>query len=352
MGTLEDKVVVVTGASAGIGRATAQAFAREGARVALLARGEDRLESARQEVIELGGDAVALAVDVARHADVERAASEIERRWGTIDVWVNNAMVTTFTPVGEISPEDFQRVTDVTYHGTVWGTMAALARMRQRDAGTIIQVGSALAYRSIPLQSAYCGAKSAVRAFTDSLRCELIHDRSNIRLSMVQIAAFNTPQFDWARTVLPRRLQPLPPIFQPEIAAEAIVHVARYPRREMWVGWPTVQTILGQRFAAPLLDHYLAHAAWSGQQDDEPLPAQRVDNLHAAPPGDPGAHGRFDDRARSSSLQLWFARNRAATVLLGLLSATALGASLRTAFGAVQPLGRAARSGGRERHRR
>jgi NAD(P)-dependent dehydrogenase (short-subunit alcohol dehydrogenase family) len=321
---LKDRVVVVTGASAGIGRATAHAFARQGARLALLARGVDRLEGARREVIELGATAMVLPVDVARFEEVDAAAAEIERNFGPIDIWVNNAMVTVFCAVDGVAPEDFQRVTDVTYHGTVWGTMAALKRMRGRDRGTIVQVGSALAYRSIPLQSAYCGAKSAARAFTDSLRCELIHDGSRIRLTSVHLAAFNTPQFDWAKTCLDKQLQPLPPIFEPEVAADGIVFAAMHPRRELWVGFPTVKTIWGQRLVAPLLDRYLAHAAWSGQQTDEPLPAGRPVNLHDAPPGDPGMRGRFGERAKKSSLQLWFAKNRLVSAVLALIGVVLL----------------------------
>jgi NAD(P)-dependent dehydrogenase (short-subunit alcohol dehydrogenase family) len=352
---LHGRVVVVTGASAGVGRAIALAFAAEGARVALIARGGDRLQSASDDVVDCGGEAMAIEADVARYDDVERAASAVEERWGPIDVWVNNAMVTVFSPVAKIAPEDLQRVTDVTYHGTVWGTMAALKRMRPRDRGTIIQVGSALAYRSIPLQAAYCGAKSAARGFTDSLRCELIHDRSRIKLVNVHIAAFNTPQFDWAKVNIGNNVQPLPPIFEPEVAGDAIVYAAKHPRRELWVGMPTVQTIWGQRLAAPLLDYYLAHAAWSGQQDDEPLP-DRDSNLHSPPPGDPGVRGRFSDQAKDHSLQLWLTKHRALTGAFALGAASSLLGSAWRALRRPAPppswADRARASVGWERHRR
>lgn len=312
-------VVVITGASAGIGRATAREFARRGARVALLARGREGLEAAAREVEAAGGEAMVLAVDVSDTAQVEAAAAAVEERWGGIDIWINNAMATVFAPAEDIAPADFHRATDVTYLGAVWGTLAALRRMKRRDRGVIVQVGSALAYRSIPLQSAYCGAKAALRGFTDSLRSELLHNRSKVRLTMVQLAAFNTPQFDWGRTTMGRQPQPVPPIFQPEVAARAIVHAAFHPRREWWVGWPAVQAILGTRIVPGWLDRLLARRAYEGQFTDEPLPPWRRDNLYEPVPGDHGAHGRFDARARPVSWQSLLDRHR------GLL---ALGATL------------------------
>lgn len=313
------RVVVITGASAGIGRATAIAFARQGCKVALLARGREGLEGARADVEAAGGKALPIVTDVAHHDQVEAAAARIERELGPIDVWVNNAMTTIFAPFDEVAPEDFERVTHVTYLGTVWGTMAALKRMKARNAGTIVQVGSALAYRSIPLQAAYCGAKSAVRGFTDSLRSELIHEKSKVHITMVHLAAFNTPQFEWGRTTMPRRPQPVPPIYQPEIAADAIVWAAGRRRREVWVGFPTFQAIVGTRLFPGLLDRMMAHRAWSGQMTDEALPAHRPDNLYAAVARDAGAHGRFDAQARSSSWQYRLVKHRN-----GMLAASAL----------------------------
>jgi NAD(P)-dependent dehydrogenase (short-subunit alcohol dehydrogenase family) len=313
--------VVVTGASAGIGRAAAVAFARRGARVALLARGEDGLEGARDDVARAGGIALALPCDVADPAAVDAAAARAEDELGPIEVWVNNAMATVFCDVEHTAPEDFRRATEVTYLGAVWGTMAALRRMKPRDRGVIVQVGSALAYRSIPLQAAYCGAKSALRGFTDALRCELIHEASRVHLTMVQLAAFNTPQFQWARTCMPRRPRPVGRIFQPELAGEAIYWAARHRRREVWVGGSTVQAILGQRFIAPLLDRLLARNAWEGQFSDEPLPAGREDNLHAPVPGDAGMHGRFSARAKPASLQHWANTHRGALAAAAGLAA-------------------------------
>jgi NAD(P)-dependent dehydrogenase (short-subunit alcohol dehydrogenase family) len=298
------RVVVVTGASAGIGRAVALAFADHGASVALLARNAMRLRTACDEIRSRGGVALDVPVDVADADGIEAAAERIERTLGPIDVWVNNAMVTMFAPFGDITAEEFRRVTEVTYLGVVHGTMAALRRMRARDRGVIVQVGSALAYRSIPLQSAYCGAKAGVRGFTDALRSELIHERSHVRLTMVQLSAFNTPQFDWARSRLPRRLQPVPPIFQPELAAHAIVRAARDMPRERWVGWPAVKTILLQRIAPALGDRLAAARAFDAQETAEPADA-RPDNLFTSVDGTQGAHGRFDARAKPRSAQLW-----------------------------------------------
>ena len=327
------RVVVVTGASAGIGRATAQAFAAQGAAVALLARNAARLQAACEEIRARGGRALAIAVDVANAEDVEAAAARIERELGPIDVWVNNAMVTIFAPIGEIAPDEFRRVTEVTYLGAVHGTMAALRRMRPRDHGTVVQVGSALAYRSIPLQSAYCGAKAGVRGFTDALRSELIHDRSHVRLTMVQLSAFNTPQFDWARSRLPRRLQPVPPIFQPELAARAIVRAAREGPRELWVGWPAVKTILFNRIAPGLGDRLAAKQAYESQETQEPAQPDRPDNLFASVEGAQGTHGRFDARATSHSGQQWLSMHLRG-VAGALLAAAALALLLAWAHAA------------------
>ncbi len=303
-------VVVVTGASAGVGRAAALAFARQGWRVGLLARDTERLAAARREVEALGGEALELVADVTESRMVEAAAERVEREWGAIDVWVNNAMATVFCDFPRMTPADFRRATEVTYLGAVWGTRAALERMRQRDRGVIVQVGSALAFRSIPLQSAYCGAKAALRGFTDSLRCELIHEKSRVHLTMVHLAAFNTPQFDWARNAMGRRAQPVGRIFQPEIAADAIVWAATHRRREVWVGFPAVMAIVGERVLPGYLDHKMARDAWEGQFTDEPLPPGRPDNLYETVSGDWGAHGRFDARAHRWSPHWWLSRNR------------------------------------------
>ncbi|HEX2050114.1 MAG TPA: SDR family oxidoreductase [Actinomycetota bacterium] len=321
------RVVVVTGASAGVGRAAARAFAARGDAVALLARGADGLEGAAREIRERGGRAVALRVDVADADAVEDAAARVERELGPIDVWVNDAMVSVFAPFDAISPHEFRRVTEVTYLGYVHGTMAALRRMKERDRGVIVQVGSALAYRAIPLQSAYCGAKHAIEGFTESLRCELLHDRSNVRVTLVHLPAINTPQFGWVRTTLARHPQPVPPIFQPELAADAIVHAADRPRREYWLGWPTARAILANRVVPGLLDRYLARTGYDSQQSDEPLAPGRRDNLFAPVPGDAGAHGVFDEDAKATSAQWLIARvpgSRAVALAAATLTAAAV----------------------------
>lgn len=317
--SIEGKVVVVTGGSAGIGRATAIAFARLGAHVGVLARGIERLEATRREIEALGSRALVIPTDVADADQVELAAERIERELGPIDVWVNNAMATIYSTFLDMSAEEFRRATEVTYLGAVHGTRAALSRMRRRNRGTIVQVGSALAYRAIPLQSAYCGAKFAVRGFTDALRCELLHEKSRVRLTMVQLCAFNTPQFDWGRAHITQQPQPVPPIFQPEVAADAIVYAARHPRRELWVGMPTVQTVIGQRLMPGVLDRLAARFGYSGQLTSEPLAPERLDNLFVPPDGDQGAHGRFDRRARSHSVQLWANTHRSVVVTLGAM---------------------------------
>jgi NAD(P)-dependent dehydrogenase (short-subunit alcohol dehydrogenase family) len=315
-------VAVVTGASLGVGRATAVAFARRGYDVALIARGAESLERATAEVDAAGaGRARGYPADVADADALEDAAARIERELGAIDVWVNNAMVSVFAPVRECRPEEVRRATEVTYLGAVYGTMAALRRMTARDRGVIVNVGSALAYRSIPLQSAYCGAKHALVGFTDSLRCELLHERSGVRVALVHLPALNTPQFEQVRSRLPRHPQPVPPIFQPEVAARAIVHAAEHPRREYWVGLPTVAAIVGQSLAPGLLDRYLARTGYYSQQTDDPASPVRRDNLDAPLPGDLGAHGRFDARAHGRSPQALLSRHRRA--LAGALAAGA-----------------------------
>jgi NAD(P)-dependent dehydrogenase (short-subunit alcohol dehydrogenase family) len=325
------KVVAITGGTAGVGRATARAFAREGASVAVLARGRERLESTRRELESLGDRATAVETDVADPEQVESAAARIEDELGPIDVWVSNAMATVFAPVHDTTPEEFRRATEVTYLGSVWGIMAALRRMRPRDAGTVVQVGSALAYRGIPLQAAYCGAKHALQGFLESLRTELEHEGSHVRVTMVQLPALNTPQFTWSRAKLPRQPQPVPPIFEPEVAAEAIVWAAAHPRRELMVGWPTVKAILGNAVAPGLADRYLARTGYDAQQTDEPVGPDRKDNLFEPAPGDQEARGPYGDRSRTRSVQLELTKHRG-SLLAGLsgLSALAAAAVLRT----------------------
>lgn len=298
------QVVVVTGAGAGLGRAIVQSFARRGAHIGLVSRGQERLEDARREVESLGGKALVLPGDVADPQTLETAAAATEQTFGPIDVWVNDAMTTVFSPVHEMTPEDYKRVTEVTYLGFVYGTLAALKRMRQRDRGTIVQVGSALAYRSIPLQSAYCAAKHAMVGFTDSLRSELIHDGSHVRVTVVQMPAMNTPQFSWCKSNMQRKAQPVPPIFQPEVCAEAVYWAAHQHHREVFVGWPTVQAIWGQRFVPGFLDHYLARMAWDGQMLDAAHDPNQPIDLYEPVPGHQGAHGAFDNRSRTSSWEV------------------------------------------------
>ena len=318
-----DEVVVITGASAGVGRAVARAFARRGARVGLIARDADALRAACDDVNALGGKAVMCVADVARPAEVESAAAMIEERLGPIDVWVNNAMVTVVSPVAELEADEVRRVTEVTYLGTVNGTLAALRRMRARNRGTIVQVGSALAYRAIPLQAPYCGAKFAIRGFTDALRSELTHDRSRVRVTMVQMPALNTPQFDWCRTRMPRTPRPVPPVFQPEVAAQAIVWAAHHRRRELFVGGPTTQAIWLNKFVPGLLDRYLARFGYASQMSPDDVSADRPDNLYAPVRGDRGAHGRFDAESRPASVELWLSTHRTLgmIVLAGLAGA-------------------------------
>ena len=319
-------VAIVTGATSGVGRATAIAFARGGYRVGLIARGQDGLQAALADVEHCGGEGLILQADVSDAEQVDAAAATAVARWGAIDVWVNNAMVTVFSDVSQLQAEELRRVTEVTYHGAVWGTMAALRQMKRQGRGVIVQVGSALAYRSIPLQAAYCGAKSALRGFTDSLRSELIHERSPIHVTMVQLPAVNTPQFDVGRAHLPGRPRPLGTIYQPEIAAQAIVWASEHRRRELWVGLPTEQAILGTRIAPGLLDRLLALLGFDGQAS--PLPPAADDNLYRPLSGDRGAHGRFDAQAKKRSIHLWAATHPktfyAMIAFAGLLAAWTL----------------------------
>jgi NAD(P)-dependent dehydrogenase (short-subunit alcohol dehydrogenase family) len=295
------EIVVITGASAGVGRATARAFGKRGAKVGLIARGRDGLEAAKREIESCGGEALVLPLDVSDEKAVEQAAGEVESAFGPIDIWINNAMLSVFSPIMEMTAEDYRRVTDVTYLAYVWGTLAALRRMKPRDRGVIVQVGSALAYRGIPLQSAYCAAKHAVQGFHDSLLTELIHDGSNVRVVMVQMPALNTPQFRWVKSRLPRKAQPVPPIFQPEVAADAIVWAAYSGRREVNVGWPATKAIVGNNLVPGFADHYLAKHGYEAQMIDQPEDPGRPDNLWSPLPGDHGAHGVFDDRSQASA---------------------------------------------------
>jgi short-subunit dehydrogenase len=312
----------VTGSSGGVGRAVAHAFAKRGAHIGLLARGPDGLAGAQREVESLGGQALAVATDVSDHQRVEAAAEKVEERFGEIDVWVNDAMATVFARFLDTEAEEFARATEVTYLGAVYGTMAALRRMTARDRGTIVQVGSALSYRAIPLQAAYCGAKFAIRGFTDSIRTELLHDRSNVRITMVQLPGVNTTQFGWCRSKLPDHPMPVPPIYQPEIPAEAVYWAAHHNRREVWVGYSTLLAILGNKLAPSLADRYLAKTAFAGQQiKDMPVSADRPNNLFEPVPGKAATHGIFNEQAKTRSPQLWASTHRA--VVAGTLAGVA-----------------------------
>jgi NAD(P)-dependent dehydrogenase (short-subunit alcohol dehydrogenase family) len=318
-GGIDGEVIVITGASGGIGRATAREFARPGARIALLARGKRGLDGARQEIEYAGAQALVIPTDVADEAQVEVAAAQVEATWGHIDVWVNNAMATIFGPVSALTADQIKRATEVTYLGAVYGTMAALRRMRPLDRGVIVQVGSALAYRGIPLQAPYCAAKHALRGFTDSLRCELMHDRSRVHVTTVHLSAFNTPQFDWALNLVGKRPMPVPPIFQPELAARAIAWAARHRRREVYVGWPAVKAIVGNKLLPGVIDRILASQAYSGQITSERVPADACANLYEPCDTNPGAHGRFDKRALADSTQWRLTTHRGWIAAFGAL---------------------------------
>jgi len=322
------RVVVITGGSAGVGRATARAFAERGARVGVIARGTDRLEAVRREVEAAGAAASVQAADVADAEAVERAAEAIERELGPVDVWINCAMAAVLAPVKETSAPDFRRVTEVTYLGCVHGTLAALHRMLPRDEGVIVQVGSALAYRAIPLQATYCAAKHAARAFSDSLRVELLHEGSAVKVTTVHLPGLNTPQFDWVRTTLPRAPRPVAPVFDPEVAADAILWAADHPKREHWVAGSTLMTIAGNKLAPGIVDRYLARTGYDGQQDEQLVGGDRRDYLWEALPGDPGAHGRFDEEAHARSPAWWATKHRRPLAFAAAAVAAAGGAFL------------------------
>ncbi|MDX5376907.1 MAG: SDR family oxidoreductase [Halomonas sp.] len=304
------EVVVVTGAGAGLGRAVAREFALHGASVGLISRNQRRLEAAKSEVEALGGKAVIVSADMAHADQVEHAAGYIEQQLGPITIWVNGAMTTVFSPFHEMSPEEFKRVNDVTYMGYVHGTMAALKRMRPRNQGTIVQIGSALAYRPIPLQTAYCGAKHAIKGMTEGLRCELMHEGSNVHVTLVEMPALNTPQFDWCKSHLPRRARPVAPVYQPEVGARAVYWAAHQRRRQVYVGVSSLLTIWGNKLAPALMDRFMARTAVSGQQTSETEDPDRPDNLWQSVKGDRGARGRFGRESKSRSEQFWLTRHR------------------------------------------
>jgi NAD(P)-dependent dehydrogenase (short-subunit alcohol dehydrogenase family) len=352
------EVVVVTGASAGVGRATVRAFARQGARLGLLARGRAGLEAARRDVEALGGEALVLATDVADPDQVEQAAAAVEEAFGPIDIWVNDAFCSVFSPARRMTPADYKRVTEVTYLGFVYGTLAALRRMLPRDRGVIVEVGSALAYRGIPLQSAYCAAKHAIQGFTESVRCELIHDKSNVKITMVQMPALNTPQFTWSKSRMPRKAQPVPPIYQPEVAADAIVWAAHHYRREWYVGASTAIVITANKFVPGYGDYYLAKHGYEAQMYDGHDDPDRPNNLNQPvdEERDFGAHGVFDDRSHGHSFQLWADQRRDWIALAGAVGAACdaicngpgkfwRGGLIGLALGTLSALGLAAVSG-------
>jgi NADP-dependent 3-hydroxy acid dehydrogenase YdfG len=313
-------VVVITGASAGVGRAIAKEFAKQGTRLALIARGKERLEDAKKEMEVLGAEVVTFSVDVANAEQVEAAAALVEEKWGHIDVWVNNAMAGVLSPVKDMEPLEYKRVTEVTYLGQVYGTQAALKRMLPRNKGVIVLVGSALAYRGIPLQSAYCGAKHAIMGFYDSLRTELLHDKSQVKVTTVQLPAMNTPQFDWMRNKMPNKPRPMGVIFQPEAAAKTIYHAAYHPEREYKVGFSTLEAIVGNKLLPMVGDWVLAKNGFKGQQTDEPAEKDGLDNLFTPAPGLFGAHGRFNRMAKGKSEIGWMGRHQAKSALVALVA--------------------------------
>jgi NAD(P)-dependent dehydrogenase (short-subunit alcohol dehydrogenase family) len=324
-------VVVITGSSAGLGRAIAHGFAKRGSHIGLIARNPEALNAAKEECEALGGKALVLPADVSDAEAVEAAASRVEEQFGPIDIWVNDAMVSVFSPVKEMEASDYKRVTDVLYLGFVHGTLAALRRMLPRDKGTIIQIGSALSYRSIPLQSAYCACKHAINGFTDSLRCELIHDQSNVQLTAVHMPAMNTTQFDWVKNRMANNPQPVPPIFEPELAAEVVLAAgfAKHPRREYWVGSPTVMAIVGQKFIPGLLDAYLGKTGYESQQiPDEPKDPNAPNNLYEYVPGAHSARGKFGVRSTSTSGQIFVSLHPGSFALGAAAALTALGVAL------------------------
>lgn len=315
-------VVVITGASAGVGRAIAKEFAQHGARLVLMARGKERLESAKKEMEELGAEVVTFSVDVSNAEQIDAAAALVKEKWGDIDVWVNNAMTGVLSPVKEMKAEEYKRVTDVTYLGQVYGAQTALKHMLPRNKGSIVFVGSALAYRGIPLQSAYCGAKHAIQGFFDSLRAELLHDESKVKVSMVQLPAMNTPQFEWMRNRMPNKPRPMGTIYQPEVAARSVYYAAYHDVRELKVASSALQAILGNKMFPAVGDWQLAKNGYEGQQTSEPADAKQADNLFEPAPGDYGAHGRFDEEAKENSTIGWMGRNQsipmAAAAVIGL----------------------------------
>ncbi|HET9826257.1 MAG TPA: SDR family oxidoreductase [Chitinophagaceae bacterium] len=316
---MRDKIVVITGASAGLGRAISHAFARSGARLGLISRNEERLLAVKRELESINAKVVTIPADVSDANEMENAAMTVESELGPIDIWINNAMVSVFSPISKMTAEEYKQVTDVTYLGVVYGTLAALKRMLPRNKGTIIQVGSALAYRGIPLQSAYCAAKHAIQGFHDSLLTELLHDKSKVKVTMIQLPALNTPQFDWARSRMPNKAQPVPPIYQPEVAADAIVWAAQHYRREYIVGFSSWKAIYGNNFFPSIADKFLARMGYKSQQTHEPKPSDQPDNLFETVPGPFGAHGPFDHKAKKRSLFFFFSKYRAWIYLLLLL---------------------------------
>ncbi|WP_407292572.1 SDR family oxidoreductase [Stutzerimonas zhaodongensis] len=333
--TNRDQTAVICGGTAGVGRATAHAMAKAGFRVAVIARGEKGLSDTRQALEAYGTEVLAISADVADAEAIDLAAERIESELGPIDVWVNAAMATVFGPAESITAAEYKRVTEVTYLGFVHGTLAALRHMQPRNRGTIVQVGSALSYRAIPLQSAYCAAKFAIRGFTDSLRCELIHANSGVRLTMVQLPAHNTPQFDWSRNKMNQRPQPVPPIHTPEVAARAILRAANEAPRELWLGRASFQAIIGNMFMPGLLDRMMAKQAWSGQLTDEPADTQRPDNLFEPVEGLHRIDGRFDDRVKDHALGLSseaVGKLAVAGLAAATVGAVALAASIASGF--------------------